>query len=197
MRSLLAVLLVTGALLGAGGAVLYTGAAAGDDDEHEEHEKGRRGRDGDGEPRDFMPAMNADYQRECGACHFAHPPGLLPERSWQKLMGALADHFGDNAELAPETQGAITRYLVANSAEHATSRRAAKFLKDIGKDETPLRVTETRYFQRKHDEVPERMVAGNPKVKSFANCVTCHHSAEKGVFDEDDVRIPGFEGEDF
>jgi len=197
MRNLLAVLLVTAALLGAGGAVLYTGAAVGDDDEHEEHEKGRGGRDGAGEARDFMPAMNADYEKECGACHFAHPPGLLPERSWQKLMGGLDNHFGDDAELAPKTQGAITQYLVANAAEHANSRRAAKFLKGIGKDESPLRITETRYFKRKHDEVPERMVVGNPKVKSFANCVTCHRSAEKGVFDDDDVRIPGFEREHF
>jgi hypothetical protein len=194
---LLAVLLAAGALSAAGGAVFYTGAAAGDDDEHEEHEKGHRGRDGHREARDFMPATDAEYLRECGACHFAHPPGLLPARSWQKLMGGLADHFGDDATLAPETQEAITRYLVANAAEQANSRRAAKLLKDIGKDEAPLRITGTRYFQRKHDEVPERMVAGNPKVKTFANCVTCHRSAEKGVFDEDDVRIPGFEGEHF
>lgn len=30
---------------------------------------------------------------ECGDCHFAFPPVLLPARSWKKLMGNLKDHF--------------------------------------------------------------------------------------------------------
>jgi len=180
MSKLLTVLAIAGALLGAG-AMVYGDAAAKGDDNH-----GKRG-------RDFMPVMNADYQNECGTCHMAYPPGLLPARSWERIMGGLEDHFGDNAQLDPVTHEAITRYLVGHAAEHDGSRRAAKFLRSIPATGTPLRVTETRYFVKKHDEIPEHMVAGNPEVKSFANCAACHRSAERGIFDDDDVRIPGFE----
>ena len=39
------------------------------------------------------PVTNVDYQNECGACHFAYQPGLLPARSWQALMTGLDQHF--------------------------------------------------------------------------------------------------------
>lgn len=187
MKRLLTVFLITGTLAGTGGAVFYAGAAAGDDD------KRPFWRDARTVSRDFKPVMNADYQNECGSCHMAFPPGLLPARSWQRIMGGLADHFGDNAELAPETQASITEYLLANAAEHARSRRADKFLRSIAANEAPIRITETRYFVRKHEKIPERMVSGNPQVKGMANCVTCHGRAEEGVFNDDEVRIPGYE----
>ena len=50
----------------------------------------------------------------------------------------------------------------------------------------------TGIFIRKHDEIPRRMVQDNPKVGSFSQCSNCHNLAEKGIFDEDTVNIPGF-----
>ena len=32
------------------------------------------------------------YLDECGACHLAYPPGLLPEPSWRLLLAHLDDH---------------------------------------------------------------------------------------------------------
>ena len=29
---------------------------------------------------------NPVYVEECGSCHMAYPPGLLPALSWQKIM---------------------------------------------------------------------------------------------------------------
>jgi hypothetical protein len=58
-------------------------------------------------------------------------------------------------------------------------------------NQDPPRITQTRYFLRKHDEVPMRLVSGNPKIGSFSNCQACHVGAARGDFDEDDVRIPG------
>jgi hypothetical protein len=58
-------------------------------------------------------------------------------------------------------------------------------------NQDPPRITQTRYFLRKHDEVPMRLVSGNPEIGSFSNCQACHVGAAKGSFDEDDVRIPG------
>ena len=58
---------------------------------------------------------NPVYIEECGACHLAYPPGLMPSKSWQKMMGGLSDHFGENAELDEETEQLIVRYLQQES----------------------------------------------------------------------------------
>jgi len=169
----------------------FIGTAAGDDDEHERHEREHRS-SWWGMNAGAAPVMNETYRGECASCHTAYPPGLLPARSWDKLMAGLNDHFGDNAELLPEDHKVVRQYLLENAADTANYRTSAKFLRDIGPDEAPLRITETRYFVAKHDEVPNRLVEKNPDVGSFSNCSACHKSAEKGNFNEHDVRIPGY-----
>ncbi|MDH5218993.1 MAG: diheme cytochrome c, partial [Gammaproteobacteria bacterium] len=49
--------------------------------------------------RDVAVVTDSLYKEECSACHMAYQPGLLPARSWEKMMDNLADHFGENAEL--------------------------------------------------------------------------------------------------
>ncbi|MDD2399591.1 MAG: cytochrome C, partial [Sulfurovum sp.] len=53
---------------------------------------------------------NKLYLKECGSCHFAFQPGLLPERSWTKMLSNLADHFGSDAALEPEDHKALLVY---------------------------------------------------------------------------------------
>ncbi len=181
------------------GALLLTGClglamatlAWSDEDEHAEHERGERGGFWH-ESADVPMASNTTYQSECAACHFAYQPSFLPERSWLKIMTTLDDHFGENAELDSETQTLITRYLQDNAADQSSSRFSRSVLRSIRHVDTPLRISETPFFTHKHREIPSRMVTGNPKVRSFSNCLSCHSMAEKGRFDEDEVRIPGF-----
>jgi hypothetical protein len=45
------------------------------------------------------PVRNPAMLKECGVCHIAYPPQMLPARSWKKIMAGLADHFGENATL--------------------------------------------------------------------------------------------------
>lgn len=135
---------------------------------------------------------NKQYQSECSACHFAYQPGFLPERSWVKIMGSLDDHFGDNASLDEASRTSIENYLRGHAADRMPNRFSRSFMRSIREDATPMRISETAYFERKHDEVPARMVKDNPKVRSFSNCAACHTGADKGSFDEDYVRIPGF-----
>lgn len=131
----------------------------------------------------------AKWKAECSSCHMAYPPGYLPERSWRKLMSGLDKHFGENAGLDAVTTREITDYLVSNSAERSGDRRAGRFLGSLAANAIPLRITETPYFRRKHDEVrPE--VWKRPKVGSPANCTACHGGAEKGDFSERNVKIP-------
>ena len=37
--------------------------------------------------------QDALYIEECGACHLAYPPGLLPVQSWRGIMSDLEDHL--------------------------------------------------------------------------------------------------------
>lgn len=182
-RTLLAVMLAASAGLGAG-------CAFGDDDDRGYGER-RWNWFGMARGSDIRPVDNPLYRDECGACHFAYQPGLLPARSWEAIMTNLDDHFGENAELDAATQDELTRYLVQYAADRDDYGRSRGFAASVARGDAPLRVTETRYFRGKHDEVPLRLVEGNPDVGSFSNCAACHQGAAEGSYDEHQVRIPG------
>ena len=132
---------------------------------------------------------NPKWQAECSACHVAYPPSLLPERSWRKLMGGLERHFGSDASLDAATAKEITTFLASQSADRVSSRAAAKAMRGITPADTPLRITETAWFQRQHDEI-RADVWKRPKVGSPANCAACHSGADQGDYSEHKVRIP-------
>ena len=117
---------------------------------------------------------------ECSACHMAFPPGFLPQRSWEALMGNLKDHFGEDASLSPEDAAAIKDYLMANAAD--ASGKARGFARGIPADQTPLRITELPRFLGEHGRFS---AATLKKVGSLSNCVACHQGAEKGYFEDD------------
>ena len=134
---------------------------------------------------------NIIYKDECGSCHMAYSPGLLPVDSWKKVMLNLEDHFGDNAELEQSTYQELLEYLTDNAADKSEYRRSKKIVRSLKTNETVNRITETPYFIRKHDEIPKQFVVGNTKVGSFSQCNLCHLNAKKGSFSEDEVSIPG------
>lgn len=151
-------------LLGAAAALGFVAAATADDDT-----PGRR--------TPLLPK----YRQECAACHMAYPPGMLPAASWQRLMADLPRHFGTDASLDP----AAVKELDAWLRTHAGSDRK------VHRDTAPPqdRITRSSWFVREHDEV----APGTwklPAVKSASNCAACHRSADQGVFDEHDIRIP-------
>jgi len=142
-------------------------------------------------PADVRPVAHEQYAAECGSCHFAYQPGLLPARSWQQIMSNLDNHFGENAELGADVGQALTQYLVANAAEQGGGWLPRRIMSSVPADQTPERITSVPYIIRKHNELPARMVADNPDVGSLSRCAACHTQAEKGVFNEHTVRIPG------
>lgn len=141
---------------------------------------------------DVAPVTSKSYQESCGECHMAYQPGFLPARSWEKLMGSLDDHFDENAEVDANTQQQLTEYLTRNAADFSDYKRSRAMMNALSSGETPIRISETRYFIRKHDELPKRLVENNPDVKSFSRCEACHTDANKGSYDEHRVRIPGY-----
>ncbi|MCE5180923.1 MAG: diheme cytochrome c [Betaproteobacteria bacterium] len=142
-----------------------------------------------GESKSLPQVSNAKWAAECSSCHTLYHPGLLPERSWSKIMSGLDRHFGENAGLDPLAQKEIAEFLVANSADHAQNRRSAKIAQSTPAQSTPLRISETPWFVRKHDEV-RNDVWKRPKIGSPANCTACHNGADKGDFAEARIKIP-------
>lgn len=124
-------------------------------------------------------ATNASWKAECGSCHLAYPPTLLPAPAWRRVMAGLNKHFGTDASVDARAAAEIGIFLENNAAEG----------KKRGNDSGTLRITETSWFTRKHHEVSASDWK-NPKVKTAANCSACHAGAERGDFDEHAVRIP-------
>jgi mono/diheme cytochrome c family protein len=121
------------------------------------------------------------YRQECGSCHVPFPPSLLSAEDWRKVMGDLADHYGDDASLPPQTAQELTDFLVQHAGDTRRTRGAGD----------PPRITQTRWFQKEHDEVPVAAWS-DPRVKSAANCGACHQRAEEGSYREREIDIPGY-----
>jgi hypothetical protein len=151
------------------------------DDEHWEFWENR------GHKRSLVPA-NPVYTEECGSCHVAYPPELLPQASWDAIMNGLADHFGDNAELDAKTAMEIYDYLYNNSAERSGYGNMARMARSARG--APMRITELPFFKRQHGEISPRII-NLPEVKSMSNCDACHREAAQGLFDEGNVEIKG------
>jgi hypothetical protein len=197
-RSLVLALSVAG-LLALGGAGVALSDDDDDDDDHERHEHHEhhehRNRDGGWirSREDVAPVDNAVYTEECGACHMAYQPGLLPGGAWARVMTAdgLGDHYGDDASLPEPMRGEIAAYLEANAGDTAKRSRSRAFSVGSSQDGGLPRITDTRYFRNEHHEIPSRLVVDNPDVGSFSNCNACHQGADEGVYNEHRVRIPG------
>lgn len=119
------------------------------------------------------------YQQECGSCHLAYPPGLLPAASWQRLMANLPRHFGTDASLDAAAGQAIGVWLTANAGSYKKVREAP----------AQDRISRADWFVREHREVAPA-VWQRAAIKSAANCQACHGKADIGSFRERDIRIP-------
>jgi hypothetical protein len=140
---------------------------------------------------DVYPVDHELYRSECGGCHFTYQPGLLPRHDWERVMDALAEHYGDDASLDEQTAAEIRRYLLANAADRADQSRARAFSSGSDAGDVLPRITNTDYFRREHYEIPARLVRGNREVGSFSNCQACHRNADTGIYNEHQVIIPG------
>lgn len=140
------------------------------------------------------PVANKVFKHECGACHFAYPPGLLPAKTWEKILTveALSNHFGDNAESNEETVKILRDYAVANAADKSKNTRSIRIMRAVAAGGTPKRITEVLYIKRKHHHIPAEMITGNTDVEFFSHCDACHTRAEEGIFDADTVDIPNY-----
>jgi cytochrome b len=132
---------------------------------------------------------HALWREECGACHLAFHPSLLPARSWQLLMKEQSSHFAEDLFLEPEAIDDIEKFLVENAAEQAPTEAAWKIDQSIAKTKVPLRITESQYWLDKHQWITSQ-VWDDPIVNGKVNCMACHLDADEGTFEDAAMRIP-------
>ena len=96
-------------------------------------------------PTGWRPlTLPAVFTKECGACHWAYHPSLLPTSSWRTLMQGLGDHFGEDASLDEAVTAEITAFLLANAAETWDTEAANRFRTVAAND--PWRISATPYW---------------------------------------------------
>lgn len=137
--------------------------------------------------------LNKDFSKECGSCHIAYPPFLLPKKSWTLMMAGLENHFGDDASLDKVTNTSILAFLTQYSAENSTQESAFKILKSLKNNADTIAITKTPYWERRHSKIDKNIFASN-EVKSKANCKACHAGIEKGIIEDSLIKIPSVKG---
>jgi len=121
----------------------------------------------------------AAYTQECAACHTAYPPGMLPARSWERIMTGLDKHYGTDASLDAATVQQLSTWLKVNAGTY----------KRVAEEPPQDRITRSAWFERKHRKV-DPAVWKHASVKSAANCAACHTAADKGDYNDDNIRFP-------
>ncbi|WP_457675506.1 cytochrome b/b6 domain-containing protein [Thiolapillus sp.] len=134
-------------------------------------------------------SFDATWEEECGACHLAYHPQLLPGRSWNRLLARQEDHFSEDLYLDAETVSRLREYALANSSDKAVTEAGWKIGESISPAEAPVRITETGYWKEKHGEIPEK-VWTRSDISGRHNCVACHLDADRGWFEDSAMRIP-------
>lgn len=97
--------------------------------------------------------------QECSDCHPAYAPRYLRAYAWQKIMGNLNNHFGEDISLDEATRLQIEEYLVYNGSRP----------RKVG-----LRITAKKWFVREHSarKIGSKMMK---KAVSLSNCTACHN----------------------
>ena len=166
-------------------------AAFADQDDHKEkrrHQKKERKHSEHNGKGNLTKVNNPTYKENCGACHFAYQPELLPSGSWDKILNGLAGHFGEAVDLDPDSKKMIAEYVKGNAADYSSTELSVKIMKSIG-NQTPQRITEIPLFQKKHHKISQDVIK-RESIGSLSNCLACHTTAEKGIYSDDNVKIP-------
>ena len=169
--------------------IIFSGALifAVADDDHKERSRERHR--GDNHNESYLQQVNnLTYKEACGDCHFVYQPELLPSASWMRILANLDDHFGESIELYDDHRKAISDYLKSNSAEYSSAKLAVKIMRSLG-NQVPSRITEIPNFREKHHEISPNILK-RESIGSLSNCSACHTTAESGIFDDDNVKIP-------
>jgi cytochrome b len=133
-----------------------------------------------GAGRERAPALAQDaaWNDECGSCHLAYHPSLLPARSWARTFAEQESHFGEDLGLSNEALQHLQAYAARNAAEALASPVAWKMATTVAAAQAPLRISATAYWEERHASLE---AATWERVRRAA-CGECHRDAEAGTF---------------
>lgn len=118
------------------------------------------------------------WRKECGECHVAYAPALLPQRSWERMLREQAEHFGEDLSLRAETVQAL---LDEARGDRVRTWAAEKLTASVAPAEAPQRITELRFWKHAHRALPPS--AFRPPVSAGRHdCDACHLDAPSGIF---------------
>ena len=137
----------------------------------------------------FAAVTSKSYARECGDCHFAYLPGLLPARSWTLLFANMDKHFGEVLNLAERMRAELESYAVENAADRSPYEGSKGLLEKLPDSSKPSRVTTLPSLAGKH-AIAKAVVALGSR-KGLMDCKDCHLRADKGSFGHLELSIPG------
>lgn len=140
----------------------------------------------------FLAATDPTYLKECGSCHFAYSPGLLPARSWEAHMGRLEKHFGESIAMSEPARAAVLRYLTENAADRSAYNGSKVLMERVDPARTPYRLMDLPLYREMHRIMLE-VISIKPKVKvrTLTNCNACHQWAPEGSFGTAELFVPG------
>jgi cytochrome b len=129
------------------------------------------------------------WTKECGGCHLAYSPALLPSRSWERMLKEQAEHFGEDLSLSPN----VARALLDEALADRTSTWAAwKLAHSAPPGESPQRITDLAFWRHAHRGLAER--AFKPPVSQGRHdCESCHVDAASGIFQPRMIQKPARE----
>lgn len=134
-------------------------------------------------------ADDADWRAECGGCHLAYHPTLLPARSWQRMMATPDAHFGEDLALDAAARDHITQFLVTHAAEGAATEAAWQIQRTTPAASAPARITELPYWRASHADLPA-WAWRTPSVHGRHDCAACHLDADRGTFENGAMHLP-------
>ncbi|NES93817.1 MAG: diheme cytochrome C [Desertifilum sp. SIO1I2] len=104
------------------------------------------------------------YIENCGSCHIAIPPAVLPTQTWLELIQD-PQHYGVRIQPLVDPQ----RLLIWNYLRIYSRPRSPE-------ERTPYRIASSRFFNALHPNVQF------PQPVNLKNCATCHLGAEEYNF---------------
>ena len=143
----------------------------------------------------FLAARDAVYVKECGSCHFAYSPGLMPARSWMRVLERIEKHFGESVQLDPAARAKLLAYLTANAADVSPYEGSKIFMERVPASQTPYRLSNVLRFREYHTVIREVISTKTKvKVRTLTNCNACHQKADDGSFALTELYVPGLTG---
>jgi cytochrome b len=116
--------------------------------------------------------------KECGSCHLAYSPAMLPFASWQRTLDEQEKHFGEDLGLGAE---AVRTLLEHAKATPAPSWAAWKLAASVPKGEAPLEVSVTPFWREAHSSLHDSDFKP-PRSAGRHDCEACHQDAASGIF---------------